>query len=242
MEKKIVILENNWKDYQKIREYFPGYSYYPDVQNKTSLLEFLQDIIDALNNKLPEHERKTIKENVISAFQKNCENVFAYIIDYELKENNNVFTGLEFHKLFIHGDYKKIYTNKDMPCIMPTKMTGNRLRYIDNYKKVIDNSSLFDYTYKPNKREDDTEYKRKLQNFVENANPRLKLAKHIRDKITFNDCSKEVQKILDDIITNCDSYKDEIDNILDDCIHYNSNRDKKYTNQLIQNLKNGKSD
>jgi len=169
MEKRIVILENNWEDYKKIRSYFPGYNYYPDVQSLEQLSKFLQDIKDALNDSLPEQDRKTAREKVISLFEKNCNNVLAFIIDYQLKSDDDYLTGLAFHKLFIRGDYKKIYTNKDMPCIMPTHMEGNILSKIKSYAEDINDSSLFDFTFKPNIRDDDTKYKSTLQNFVDNA-------------------------------------------------------------------------
>jgi hypothetical protein len=241
MKKKIVILENSWTDYKKIRSYFPGYDYYPDVQDLKGLAEFLQDIKDALNDKLPEQDRKIKKENVISLFQENCRDAFAYIIDYELKEGNNALTGLAFHNLFILGEYKKIYADKEMPCIMPTKMTGNKLLCIDEYANKINNRSLFSFTYKPTQNEDDTKYRRILQDFVENAYPRVRLAKYIDCKIAFNYNNNEIENILKDIINNPDAYKDDIDDILSNCINFESNRDKKYTEQLINRLKGAKN-
>ena len=239
MEKKIVILEDNWTDYEKIRTYFTEYDYYPDVQSRTKLLEFFQDIKNALNNKFPEKSRKTFKENLISLFQENCKNAHAYIIDYEFKEHNNILTGLEFHKQFIYGDYRKIYEDKDMPCIMPTKMKGNILRSIKLYTENINNTSLFTYTYKPNKNEDDTDYKRTLQDFVENAYPRVRLAKKIKDLAHENNNDRIIDT-LDELINNPDNYKDNIDNILLKFIEYKSNRDKQFTNKFIKDIEDEK--
>ena len=236
MEKKIVILENDWTDYEKFRSYFPGYNYYPDVQNLKDLLEFLQDIKDALNDLLPEQERKTNKDKIISLFQEHCKDVFAYIIDYQLKSEDKFLTGIAFHRLFIRGEYKKIYTDKDMPCIMPTKMTGNTVHSIRTYTESINDPSLFSFINKPNAGEDDSEYKRILQDFVKNANPRVMLAKE-NYKISFNHFDEEIYTILIDIIDNPDSYNDDIDGILSGCLEHKSGYDKKYLRPFIDNLK-----
>ena len=246
MERKIVIIEDNWNHFKKFREYLTGYSCYPDIDctddsNETKLNDFTEEILNSLNSQLSISEKKTYTDNIINEIKKIGDDVIAYIIDYELMEGNTTITGLLFHKEFIKS--QKIYS-KEMPCLMITHIGGNQYNDIENYKRKINDESLFDCYRKPeendNNIEDDTKQKEKIQSFVENAYAnayaRVKLAKYIKVKMAFDYRSNDVDRVLNDIIEKPDSYKNGIDKILSDCIDYQSNYDEKYIKSFLNNL------
>jgi len=175
MKPIIVIIEDETTDIDKLRRILQGYDFFPSTQKKD--LDFFEQVKNSIDNSLfgiGDVKRKNAFEDVKQRLLEIQNNVVAYIVDYQLREGREDLTGINFY----HNMIKILSPIK--PCLMITHLTSsNILNQIIEYVDQINNRNKLTFRLK---NFDDVHFETNIKNFIDDANPVIKLCKCILEK------------------------------------------------------------
>jgi trans-2-enoyl-CoA reductase len=223
----IVIIEDDATHIDNIKTAIQGYEFFPTMKDK-SFFEHVKNSIDrCIGNEKREKSISHVKDQLLKIQNQ----IAAYIVDYQLKQDRDNLTGLRFYQEII----KK--TTPSKPCIMLTHLKGPKhLNQIIDFVDEINDRNKFTFRLKDLK---DIDFRKNLQKFVDDANPISQLCSKALEKVIRNR-NKELEPTIQDIKDHWEKYNDETIKILQDFIQYDKEMTDDIQNKFIADLKSKK--